>query len=100
MGELVPLVAAAVALVAAVAAAWFARDARVLSQRGTVDELADAVAKIAAQQRKDTMRRVRAAAPGAEGGVAAVPTTGELFQPPQSTAELKQQLRRQLFRAR
>lgn len=99
------LVAAGIGVIAAVVAMWYARVARVVSAKGDVDELAQIVGKIASTQRREQMRRVRAAAPSAEGGSGTFQAPPELRAVPdapedQDPQAVKAALRRALFNRR
>lgn len=95
---LIALVALSGSVVGAVVSAWFARQSAKVSAAGTVDELAQIVQKVAATQRRETMRRVRASAPSPEGGLAASDAPPELAAPVAPPMTTKDQLRRQLLR--
>jgi cob(I)alamin adenosyltransferase len=96
---LITLVGLSGSVVGAVVSAWFARESRRVSAAGTVDELAAVVQKVAATQRRETMRRVRAAAPDVQAGLFAGDAPPELVAPQTAAGPVsKDQLRRQLLR--
>jgi hypothetical protein len=95
----IAVASASLAVVGAVVSAWYARRAASTDARRTVDELAATVEHWARQQRRDTMRRVRAAAGGGEasgGAPEAPPGAPQAVAHPVSLSDHKAALRRRM----
>lgn len=94
---LIALVASAISVASAVVSMWFARQSASSEARAAVDELAQTVERFTRLARRETMRRVRGAAPvlSPDGSDASPPP--ELVAAPAAPLT-KSELRQRLMR--